>query len=370
MDRSGSDCSVFHVFLMAPPSAESKDDLYERIDSFISFLKQGQLHGSYDIATQTLQLLRRIVSQTRWSTAGELMQCIRTEGKKLANAQPTDSVVGNMVLRALKIIREEYAGSLSGKTEEGETEESLHKLLMSGGPSTSDFNKPTHGLKITVIDALNELLTELESSADNIAAQALEHIHSNEVIMTIGKSKTVEAFLKNAARKRKFSVIVAEGAPFYKGQDLAKSLAQHGIETTLITDSAVFAIMSRVNKVFIGTHAVMADGGLRSIVGSHALALAAKHHSVPLIVCAAMYKLTPQYIVSYDQDSCNKFVAPHDVMKFSEGNILSKIDVHSPVFDYIPSDLVNLCISNIGGYSPSYVYRLVSELYHADDNFL
>ncbi|XP_067027489.1 translation initiation factor eIF2B subunit beta-like [Acropora muricata] len=355
---------------MAPPSAESKDDLYERIDSFISFLKQGQLHGSYNIATQTLQLLRRIVSQTRWSTAGELMQCIRTEGKKLANAQPTDSVVGNMVLRALKIIREEYAGSLSGKTEEGETEESLHKLLMSGGPSTSDFNKPTHGLKTTVIDALNELLTELESSADNIAAQALEHIHSNEVIMTIGKSKTVEAFLKNAARKRKFSVIVAEGAPFYKGQDLAKSLAQHGIETTVITDSAVFAIMSRVNKVFIGTHAVMADGGLRSIVGSHALALAAKHHSVPLIVCAAMYKLTPQYIVSYDQDSCNKFVAPHDVMKFSEGNILSKIDVHSPVFDYIPSDLVNLCISNIGGYSPSYVYRLVSELYHADDNFL
>ncbi|XP_074611730.1 translation initiation factor eIF2B subunit beta-like [Acropora palmata] len=355
---------------MAPPSAESKDDLYERIDSFISFLKQGQLHGSYDIATQTLQLLRRIVSQTRWSTAGELMQCIRTEGKKLANAQPTDSVVGNMVLRALKIIREEYAGSLSGKTEEGETEESLHKLLMSGGPSTNDFNKPTHGLKTTVIDALNELLTELESSADNIAAQALEHIHSNEVIMTIGKSKTVEAFLKNAARKRKFSVIVAEGAPFYKGQDLAKSLAQHGIDTTLITDSAVFAIMSRVNKVIIGTHAVMADGGLRSIVGSHALALAAKHHSVPLIVCAAMYKLTPQYIVSYDQDSCNKFVAPHDVMKFSEGNILSKIDVHSPVFDYIPSDLVNLCISNIGGYSPSYVYRLVSELYHADDNFL
>lgn len=33
-------------------------------------------------------------------------------------------------------------------------------------------------------------------SADNIATQALEHIHSNEVIMTIGKSKTVEEFLK------------------------------------------------------------------------------------------------------------------------------------------------------------------------------
>lgn len=44
--------------------------------------------------------------------------------------------------------------------------------------------------------------------------QALEHIHSNEVIMTIGRSRTVEAFLKDAARKRKFHVIVAECAPF------------------------------------------------------------------------------------------------------------------------------------------------------------
>ena len=33
-------------------------------------------------------------------------------------------------------------------------------------------------------------------SGDNIATQSLEHIHSNEVIMTAGKSKTVEAFLK------------------------------------------------------------------------------------------------------------------------------------------------------------------------------
>ncbi len=33
-------------------------------------------------------------------------------------------------------------------------------------------------------------------SASNIASQALDHIHSNEVIMTAGYSKTVEAFLK------------------------------------------------------------------------------------------------------------------------------------------------------------------------------
>ena len=52
-----------------------------------------------------------------------------------------------------------------------------------------------------------------------------------------------------AARKRKFAVIVAESAPSYQGQQLARNLGLSGIETTLITDSAIFAIMSRVNKV-------------------------------------------------------------------------------------------------------------------------
>lgn len=55
--------------------------------------------------------------------------------------------------------------------------------------------------------------------------------------------------IQAAAKKRKIEVIVAESAPFYQGQLMAKNLALAGIETILITDSAVFAIMSRVNKV-------------------------------------------------------------------------------------------------------------------------
>ena len=41
--------------------------------------------------------------------------------------------------------------------------------------------------------------------------------------------------------------------------------------------------MSRVNKVIIGTHTVMANGGLRAVCGSHIVASAAKHYSVPVI---------------------------------------------------------------------------------------
>ena len=46
-----------------------------------------------------------------------------------------------------------------------------------------------------------------------------------------------------------FEVIVAESAPSLAGQEMAKSLAAAGIETTVISDSAVYAIMARVNQV-------------------------------------------------------------------------------------------------------------------------
>ncbi len=59
-------------------------------------------------------------------------------------------------------------------------------------------------------------------------------------------------------------VVVAEGAPRYLGHTLARELAQAGIDTTAITDSAIFAMMARVNKVWcvqwLSTcHAVFGD---------------------------------------------------------------------------------------------------------------
>jgi translation initiation factor eIF-2B subunit beta len=237
-------------------------------------------------------------------------------------------------------------------------------------PGVEDLSKPAPHLKVSIIEAIGELLDELDGSAGNIAAQAIEHIHANEVIMTAGYSKTVEAFLKGAARKRKFHVIVAESAPSYQGQELAKSLSRDSIDTTVITDSAVFAMMSRVNKVIIGTHTVLADGGLKALNGSHAISIAAAHHSVPVIVCAAMFKLSPVYPCSYDQDTLNMIVGPQDILKYSQGDLISRVQVQNPVFDYVPPDLITLFISNISGNAPSYVYRLLSELYDPEDHEL
>ena len=61
-------------------------------------------------------------------------------------------------------------------------------------------------LKPIIIEAISEIINEIETGVQNIAAQSLEHIHANEVILTLGKSETVEAFLK-VIRKLTFQKI-------------------------------------------------------------------------------------------------------------------------------------------------------------------
>lgn len=54
---------------------------------------------------------------------------------------------------------------------------------------------------------------KIDFSNEDIAKQALEHIHSNEIILTVGKSSEVEMFLKEAAKDRTFEVFITECAP-------------------------------------------------------------------------------------------------------------------------------------------------------------
>jgi len=105
---------------------------------------------------------------------------------------------------------------------------------------------------------------------------------------------------------------------------MAKALASAGIETTLIPDSAIFAVMSRVNKVILGSHTVTANGGLIACTGSRIVATAAKYHSTPVVVCIGLYKLSPQY--PFDIEEYNLCVSPDQVYTYDEGKIFLKIN--------------------------------------------
>ncbi|XP_058795426.1 translation initiation factor eIF-2B subunit beta [Phymastichus coffea] len=346
----------------------SNDRIHEKVSDLARRITYGDIKGTYEIVVATISVLKEVIINSEWNTAKVLMETIVLNGKHIMEAVPFESSIGHMVRRILQIIREEYYSELKSESEETDIQESLHKILTSETDKNIDFNQVVPALKSALIEHINEFETELETCAENITQQASEHIHSNEIVMTIGKSRSVEKFFKKAAETRAFEVIVVEGAPFLDGHEMAVNLAKAQIKTTLISDAAIFAMMSRVNKVIIGTHTVMANGGLRAITGSHTVAQAAKHYSVPVMVLLPLYKLSPLYLCSYEQHAFNKHVSPlQGVISGNNIALMEKSQFFNPVFDYVPPELVTLFISNTGGNAPSYIYRLISEHYHPDD---
>lgn len=330
----------------------------------ISDIKHKNLNSSHDVALRTEEMLEALISRGNWSTAFELMDLIRKRIKCISHSLPMEATAINVMRHILKVVREEFEIASKKK---GESQSSLHHIVFGESTKVLDYSENLSSLKDALLDHISEYKTELETSAENIAAQASEHIHSNETILTFGSSRTVKMFLKSASKKRTFNVIVVEAAPLYFGHSLAVSLAKNNIQTTVIPDSAVFAMMSRVNKVIIGTHTVLANGGLRASSGIHVVALAAKHYSIPVMVLSHMYKFSPVFLGSNDHEAFNACASPASLIPYSTGQILNKVHVTNAVFDYVPPELVSLFITHQGGNSPSYVYRLLSEVYHQDD---
>lgn len=241
-------------------------------------------------------------------------------------------------------------------------------------------------LKGEVMQGIQDLQDELETSDKQIAEVALEHIHANEIILTHTASTTVQKFLLFAARKRKFTVVHAETYPhdhtathgiLLTGKkreshpdeddegDRWKPLTEAGIQVYVIPDSHIYAIMSRVNKVILATHTVLANGSLVAASGAHMIAKAANEHRTPVVVLSGVYKLSPVY--PFDIDELIEHGDASGVVPYEDGEFVDKVDVENPLYDYVPADLVDLYITNLGGHAPSYLYRIVADHYSSED---
>jgi translation initiation factor eIF-2B subunit beta len=257
------------------------------------------------------------------------------------------------------------------------------------------------------MEAIQELTSDVEDVYKNICQQASNHIHSGEIILTYGRSGTVDQFLKAAAGvdgnknssggssnssgdpKLRFSVIVVDSGEDGTGggQDLASSLASIGIDTCIVPVASVFAIMARVNKVILPAYSVLANGGLVAPSGSNLVVLAAQANAVPVVVLTGIFKLTPLF-PHEQQNTLNDLLSPCstiDYIAYQRGPAMmnsdkatssssssqekgnSLVDLVNPMHDYVQPQLVNLYVTNVGSFQPSYIYRLLAEYYHSDD---
>ncbi|KAL4888433.1 hypothetical protein BDV59DRAFT_139253 [Aspergillus ambiguus] len=399
------------------------------IDNLISLLKRRQIRHSRSCATATAYLLLRVISACRTTDAAKLIERVQSVGRRLIAAQPKEMVVGNIVRRVLGLIRDEAEDDREADFNLSEASESqpqtpratddpsdamsfrhegsrsmpapisMFSLLSHPEPEPSlpgtpasvspsgrllGHHTPSKDIRAEVLDGIGEIIDELGQVDDQIAAYALDHIHSNEIILTHTSSTTVQRFLLKAAAKRKFTVIHAESYPnnheathatvsgnvpkddeLLSTESFQKPLIELGITVILIPDSAVFALMSRVNKVILGTHSVLANGGLVAAAGTRVIARAAKVHQTPVVVVSGVYKLSPVY--PFDFDSLIEYGDASKVIPYEDGDLVDQIDVQNPIYDYVPAELIDLYITNLGGHAPSYLYRIVSDHYRRED---
>lgn len=248
-----------------------------------------------------------------------------------------------------------------------ETPPGNQNVQMNAKQLTQRINTSTLDLKAEIINGIEEIIDELMQVDEQIAAYALDHIHSNEIILTHSSSRTVQTFLLKAAEKRKFTVIHVESYPndheethatvmgsvqgdIDGGDEMSsdafqKPLTKAGVTVILITDAAVFALMSRVNKVILATHVVIANGGLVAAAGARIIAKAAHKHRTPVIVLSGVYKLSPEY--PYEVESLIEYGDTGKIINYEDGDLVEKLDVDNPLFDYVPPELVDLYITNL-----------------------
>ncbi len=137
-------------------------------------------------------------------------------------------------------------------------------------------------------------LADLDAMQDGVVRTAAGMItRPDGWIATLSASGMVrDALIEVRRRNLSPRALVGEGRPRLEGRQLAAALARAGIPVWLMVDAALPLLVSQAQAVWIGADAVT-DRGVINKVGSYALALAAREHSVPVYALAGRRKFIP-----------------------------------------------------------------------------
>ncbi|CAI4629504.1 CNT_collapsed_G0038060.mRNA.1.CDS.1 [Saccharomyces cerevisiae] len=375
------------AFTSVHPNAATSD-VNVTIDTFVAKLKRRQVQGSYAIALETLQLLMRFISAARWNHVNDLIEQIRDLGNSLEKAHPTAFSCGNVIRRILAVLRDEVEEDTMSTTV---TSTSVAEPLISSmfnllqkpeqphqnrkNSSGSSGMKTKTDYRQVAIQGIKDLIDEIKNIDEGIQQIAIDLIHDHEILLTpTPDSKTVLKFLITARERsnRTFTVLVTEGFPnnTKNAHEFAKKLAQHNIETLVVPDSAVFALMSRVGKVIIGTKAVFVNGGtISSNSGVSSVCECAREFRTPVFAVAGLYKLSPLY--PFDVEKFVEFGGSQRILPRMDPR--KRLDAVNQITDYVPPENIDIYITNVGGFNPSFIYRIAWDNYkqidvHLDKN--
>ena len=157
---------------------------------------------------------------------------------------------------------------------------------------------PESAAKATLCDFIDTFIREKITLADQIiATSAAQKIQDGDVIVTFAGSSIVKQTLLAAHKEGKqFRVSIIDSRPLFEGKNLARALANAGLDVQYSLIHGISHAIKDATKVFLGAHAMTSNGRLYSRVGTALVAMSAKERAggieVPVIVCCETIKFT------------------------------------------------------------------------------
>ncbi|XP_038051378.1 translation initiation factor eIF-2B subunit delta-like [Patiria miniata] len=187
-----------------------------------------------------------------------------------------------------------------------------------------------------------------------ISKDAIKKINDGDVILIYTCSSLIRQVLCDAHRAgKKFRVVIVDSRPKMEGIEAVRRLMKHGIKCTYILINAVSYMMQEVSKVFLGAHALLANGYVMSRVGSSVIATVAKAYNVPVLICCETYKFSER--VQTDSFVSNELGDPDDLVKtgkptqyLSNWRDIQSLTLLNLVYDVTPPDFISMVITEIG----------------------
>jgi methylthioribose-1-phosphate isomerase len=148
----------------------------------------------------------------------------------------------------------------------------------------------------------------------------------------------------------KFHVYADETRPLLQGSRItAFELQQNGIPVTVICDNMAATVMQqgKVKAVIVGTDRVAANGDVANKIGTHGVAILAKHFGIPFYVACPTSTIDLKLKTGAEIP-----IEQRDAREVSEGmgkvTAPAGIDVFNPAFDVTPAELVTAIITERG----------------------
>ena len=210
--------------------------------------------------------------------------------------------------------------------------------------------------KDLVVRNAAEFCRRSEMAVEEIARIGARRIQDGDTILTHCNSSAALGTIIEAHRQgKRIKVYATDSRPWRQGILTVNALADAGVDVTLIIDSAVRAVMKKVDKVFVGADTITSQGALINKVGTSQLALAAHEARVQLYVCAETYKFSPMTLfgdtVTIEERDVSEVVRP--------GEVRDSVKIFNPVFDSTPAAYIDAIITELGMMSPGSVYGVL-----------